>query len=140
RTGRARRIAKLQGGGYCSGGPRSASAVARSLNKMTAGDLANCRNVGGPRSASAIARSLKNRPPLQLDSTARKISRPDVIFELHGCSEEAFPAAFPFTRGACSTTAGTTWRVGPQYHSSDEWKPQRHRHSVSGPGRECRIP
>ena len=26
----------------------------------------NCRTVGGPRSASAIARSLKNRPPLQL--------------------------------------------------------------------------
>src|SRR5205809_8105672 len=41
-------------------------AAVREAQARQRAESLKCRTVGGPRSASAIARSLKNRPPLQL--------------------------------------------------------------------------
>ena len=57
----------------------------------------------------------------------------------HGCSEEAFRAAFPFVSRARSAVTGATWRVRQKHRPAGEFEPDRDRHFVSGSRREPRV-
>src|SRR5437867_9325974 len=64
-AGSVRFEAGVLGTTFCSGGPRSASATARSLKKMTADDLASCGTVGGHKPRYSLAKYADSESHLQ---------------------------------------------------------------------------